>query len=199
MPDEHPSFETLVDVVTGHQPRSTGLAAHLSNCEHCKQELRGIGRLIAMLQDTADVEVPRALLEKLNALMRQRSVQPPRQRWLPVTMLFDSLRQTAVAGVRSARDTTRQLIFDIGGCTLDLRIHTHFGRHQLSGQFLGYSGRSPELRLQSDSDIFKATINELLVFEFPPVSEGPYKLLITFDDQGEAVISAVINLEMFAR
>lgn len=195
MSDEHPSFETLVDVVTGHQPRSVDLAAHLSACEHCQQEVQSIRLLIAILQDMADVEVPRALLEKLNSLMRQRSAQPPRRKRLPVILLFDSLRQTAPAGVRSARNTIRQFVFDIDGCKLDLRIRTHLDRYHLSGQFLGYTGSPPELRLQSHNDTFQATFNELLVFEFPPVPEGPYKLLITFEDRGEAVI----DLEMDAR
>lgn len=195
MSDEHPSFEALVDVVTGHQPYSADLATHLSACEHCQQELQSIRLLIAMLRDMADVEVPRALLEKLNALMRQRSAQPPRRRWLQAILLFDSLRQPVAAGVRSARSTTRQLVFDIDGCKLDLRIRTHLGRQHLSGQFLGYTGSPPEVRLQSDNDTLQATINELLVFEFPPVPERPHRLQIAFEDRGEVVI----NLEMYTQ
>ncbi|MCX7792409.1 MAG: hypothetical protein N2378_17380 [Chloroflexaceae bacterium] len=195
MSDQHPTFEELVDLVTGHQRRSAGLTAHLRDCEHCQKELQSIRQLIAMLQDTVNVEVPRAVLKKINGLLRQRSAPPPRQGAFLATLLFDSLRQTALAGVRSVADTTRQLLFDIDGCKLDLRIRTHLGRQQISGQFLGYSGPPPALRLQSDSDTVTATINELLVFDFPPVSDGHNKLLITFDNRGEVEI----NLETYTR
>jgi hypothetical protein len=107
----------------GNSISTEGIQAHLaSGCLHCKATHSFLSQLHAMAQGEQAVTPP-ADLVRLAKLEFQARHQEKDEKWTLARLVFDSRTQPLPAGIRSsAAAASRQLVFEVGGLTIDLRI-----------------------------------------------------------------------------
>jgi hypothetical protein len=154
-----PSLEKLTDFLRGLVLETEGAAiqAHLATgcprCQHNQQWLLEVKR-IAPLDDSFDF--PAALTARIIAWMPAKaSVKPERTplRTLIAQLLFDSFaplplaeaRSAAVVDVNAGTSAGRQLLFQVEGYAVDLRIEKMADTYELLGQVLPDDSASPAL------------------------------------------------------
>lgn len=136
----HFSEQTWADFVrdidtTGATP---GWEAHLaSDCIECKSafDLWGrVGRLAAKERDYA----PPDNLVRLVKLAFPAAEAPERRNWPIASLLFDSTSAPLAVGIRGAVASTRQLVYEGEGLTVDIRFERrqHSNSIRASGQVL---------------------------------------------------------------
>jgi hypothetical protein len=124
---------------------TAGIRAHLAaGCLNCRtaQEIWGRFQTIAQVESAftpPDNLVRMAKLEfSIRQEIRQRDVDAASGVWMPAKLLFDSLTQPLLAGVRSSAASARQLIYEGDDLAVDLRFdHVKTSRKvSVTGQIL---------------------------------------------------------------
>jgi hypothetical protein len=113
---DHFSENAWVDVARGFSAskESQGLKAHLAaGCMDCKAAHVFWARLQTMALAESSYAPP------LN-LVRLAKLEP--EKWTLASLLFDSVSQPLLAGVRSSAATARQLVYEAEGLVVDLRF-----------------------------------------------------------------------------
>ena len=116
-----------------------------SGCTKCAGSLKSLKKVAALAGREATYEPDAGIVRIARALFAgQSQAQRHRVREL-LPLVFDSFAQPAMAGVRVALATTRQLLYRKGGCCIDIRIEHATGAKEaiLVGQVLdsGQQGR----------------------------------------------------------
>ena len=202
LPDPHPPFERLVDLVEGRLPpfEADTERLHLANRTACAVTLTTIQRMIALLRrDAASQsreEPPAHVVQRAMRLLRQQRVdtqQPDRsiREWL-AELVFDSATRQVASGVRAFGSTGRQLVFSAGVYQLDLRLFpmTDAGAsdplHTLRGQLLGPCPGLGQVALigSASTGSFRAdaALNAQCEFEVAHVPPGTYALTVRLAD-----------------
>ena len=176
----HVSFTQVVDLVEGRlSPAAQAQAqAHTAGCARCAAQFTWLSRVIALMRtDTAD-DAPSQVVARTVDLFRKRRALDPvgvRQRRL-AALRFDSWR-TAPLGVRGGARPERQLLFNVEGFDVDVRISRLGEVWAVAGQVLG-PDQSGQVTLHGASSTLQDELNELSEFKLSPVSPGTYTLIV---------------------
>jgi hypothetical protein len=136
---EHFPDQSWVDFVRGiGLPSTTEIEAHLrAGCPECKTAVdlwKGVGSFAAKEGDFAPPE-NLVRLVKLELAGQAAAISEP---WTIAGMVFDSAMRPLPAGIRSAAVTTRQVVYEGEGLTVDVRFERHPNSNRISaaGQVL---------------------------------------------------------------
>jgi hypothetical protein len=137
---EHFSEQSWADFARGFgsSQKAQGIVAHLAaGCMDCKASGRFWNRLQTMALAESAYTAPENLvrLAKLEFTAKHESQA---EKWTLAGVLFDSVSQPLLAGVRSGAAIARQVVYEAEGLTVDLRfdVLVPSGRVSAVGQIL---------------------------------------------------------------
>jgi hypothetical protein len=159
----------------GSSQKAQGIAAHLAaGCTDCKSSGRFWNRLQTMALAESAYTAPENLvrLAKLE-FAAKREFQA--EKWTLAGVLFDSVSQPLLAGVRSGAAIARQVVYEAEGLTVDLRFDllVPSGKVSAVGQILDI--RVPRERL-TGSPVVVWTKDGQLVATATANSHGEFQL-----------------------
>jgi len=174
---EHFSEHAWADFARGFAAgkKAEGIKAHLAaGCLNCKDAGKFWNRLQTMALAESAYNAPENLvrLAKLE-FTAKREFQA--EKWSLANVLFDSLSQPVLAGVRSSAAVARQVVYEAEGLTVDLRfdVVVPSGKVSAVGQIL--DSRIPHERL-SGAPIVVWTETGQLVATTTANSYGEFQL-----------------------
>jgi hypothetical protein len=171
---------------------------HLDLCKECIAEIGRWRELETALRRSHLKSAPE---ESLRRALRILSPGPagdhPVRRSVLASIIFDSFLQPALAGVRGASGTARQLIMRAEEFDIHIKIWGEPEHRQLLGQVLRRSGagfvQSANLHLvQHGERLETATADEAGEFHFADLPEGDLSLQI---DLPNLTVIGALNLE----
>ncbi|MGB9199655.1 MAG: hypothetical protein WCB53_22215 [Terriglobales bacterium] len=121
---EHFSEQVWADFARGFHAseKAQDIKAHIAaGCMDCKVEHSFWGRLQAMAQAECAYNAPENLV-RLAKLEFTAEREFHAEEWSLANLLFDSLAQPLLAGVRSGGAIARQVVYEAEGLTVDLRF-----------------------------------------------------------------------------
>jgi len=124
---EHFSEQPWVDFVRGVGAAEVGrdIRTHLdASCPKCKTTLEAWSRVRKMATDEAVFTPPENLVRQVKLGFAGRAAAQQPRKWTLANLIFDSLAQPLLAGVRSGELNMWQVIYEAEGLTVDLS----FGR-----------------------------------------------------------------------
>jgi hypothetical protein len=131
---EHFSEQNWVDLVrgVGSSEATQAMQSHLaSGCAECKAAVAFWGRLASVAAKETECAAPADLVRLVKLQFgSQRPAEPTG--WMIASMIFDSATQPLPMGVRGGAASTRQVVYEAEGLTVDLR----FERKQHSNTIL---------------------------------------------------------------
>ena len=137
---EHFSEQVWVDYVRGADlsvPKQ-GIEEHLaSRCPECMTASAVWGRIAQFAAKESDFSPPENLVRLMKLQFAdQQSAQP--ELGLIASVIFDSATQPLPMGVRSGSASTRQIVYEAEGLTVDLRLERkpHSSTFSAAGQVL---------------------------------------------------------------
>ena len=121
---EHFSEQVWADFGRGFSgsDKARGVKAHLAaGCMNCKKTSRFWNRVQTMVRAEREYSAPENLvrLAKLEFTAKQ---ELQAEKWSLASVLFDSVSQPLLAGVRSSAAVARQVVYEAEGLTVDLRF-----------------------------------------------------------------------------
>ena len=136
---EHLQDTAWADYVRGVIPETetAAMAAHLAGCRRCERTTRALGEMVRLgIADTRQAP-PEYVVHAARAIFALS-----RPDWVRVrprllgALVFDSFRSPVLAGVRSGQPTTRQMLYEAGPYSIDLRLDHERGSRRvwLTGQ-----------------------------------------------------------------
>jgi hypothetical protein len=136
----HFADETWVDFVREAIPLGTmqNLECHLtSNCPECGRALGFWRQIVNFAAEERDCTPPENLVHLVKTEFNFRQAEEPDSPMI-ATMLFDSAAQLLPVGLRSGSASTRQVIYEAEGLTVDMRFERNHQRNLISasGQVL---------------------------------------------------------------
>lgn len=150
-----------------------------------------IKRIINLMQTDESVDAPVDAIKWSKNLFRTRSVEPKRtlvEKVLAVLQM-DLSPNKAVFGERSASATqARQMLFEAGDNSIDLRISEGEKGFTIHGQILGEGFAKSIVKFGE----LEATTNDLSEFKFENVVSGNYDL--TIETESKEIVLEEIEL-----
>jgi len=147
----HYSLEKWVDFARNviHEDEKTEMQSHLeSGCSQCSKELNLWRRLHQVAQRESSYEPSGGAVRTMNAAFaNRRTVRTRNAKSGVATLLFDSFRSPALAGMRASGSVARQLLYSANSYRIDIRIEpqTDSEKVLLVGQILNSSDPSERL------------------------------------------------------
>ncbi len=119
---EHFSEQVFADLVRGIETPAQGdLRSHLANqCPQCVETFNILSRLQTIAGNENSYRAPENAVRMAKLEFEARRTNPNE---IPASLVFDSLAQPALAGVRSAGTAAaRQMVYEAEGMMVDLRF-----------------------------------------------------------------------------
>ena len=200
-------FERLIDHLDGRLPsdESEQAAAHLeSGCSQCAATRAWYQRVRAVMASDRTVEPPPWVLRRAARLFDERQSGEKsitRAASGVVRLIFDSLKQPAMAGARSAGRDKRVLLYSLDDYSIDLQIaSSDESRADLIGQVLSTAGpgfesvaRVPVALARRGKSFRSTTTDEVGVFVINKLPRGEYDLQIEARDMAINVVGLPVS------
>lgn len=189
----HLEVEEAVDIATGVASATlrARITRHLATgCARCQETLDWAGQVARTARESLEIDVPDAVVRQAVAAFatHRPAARPSFARRLLATLVFDSAMEPALAGVRSGKGTTRQMMYRAGEFLVDLRVDFDRGQRlaSLVGQVAaqGIDTRSPGVSFGSaqltsrNTVVAESGINEFGEFQFECRPESRLRLKI---------------------
>ncbi len=176
----HIPYSTLADIAEGRAAPDYPTALHLTACAVCAADLAWLSRTIELMRSDRGELPPPQVTARAKRLIRQVARPASLRQRLTAHLQFDSAHAPLAFGMRSAAAGPRQLVFDAGDYTIDLRLRPAGAQLSLQGQVLG----TPALgsaQLSGAGASYAAELNSTSSFAMPPVQPGSYTLILALD------------------
>lgn len=174
------------------------MQAHLdTGCKSCGKVFRMWTGVRGASQREAGYEPPDAAVRQAKALL---AMQAWRKGHAKAQLLFDSLRNPAMAGVRAAGTSARQMLYGIGPYRIDLRMEPQMDsdKVELVGQILNSadpvkSGAQATVKLLRGRKILaESQTNALGEFHLECCLEGQLQLLLSLPRSRDVKIPLLV-------
>ena len=202
-----PTFDNLMDFLDGRlseQP-SNEIRSHLdSGCLRCSEDRRWYTRALEVSAGDDSVAPPAWVLKRAQRVLEDAYARPTVVEKIAqaAILILDSLRQPSLAQARSATLDSRQLLYQAGEYSIDLRVEPASGSTALVvGQVLkerqlrfeSVAGLS--LQLHAAGNSYSTTTSDLGQFRFDDVTTGSYRLLLKTSDFEVTIDNVPIELQ----
>jgi hypothetical protein len=150
--------------------RANVMRASAQVCEECRSSSGFWGHVYELLSREGHYEPSPEVLDNVKAAFAEQESAPW---WANITgfatIVFDSLLQPALAGVRSSERNTRQITVESGAFVVDLQVESATVQHQylLTGQILSNNNSTHQINgaevvlLSPERVVQKTRANEL--------------------------------------
>jgi hypothetical protein len=164
------------------------VAGHITGCTRCGEQATALLSVVDLMrtddsQDAPPHVISRAVrifrTERLSQATAVRAGGPLRR--LVATLRFDSARQAYALGQRAGQTSARELLYEAGDRTIELRLDRAQTGWSVGGQVLGTCAGGEAL-IERDGFTARTELNELCEFSLPHVGEGIYLLILRLDD-----------------
>jgi hypothetical protein len=158
-----PSFEKLVDYLDGRlgQADASAVAVHLeTGCGRCMESRQWYEQVSAIAASDDSLEPPPWVLKRALRIFEAGRSKPrlvERLGRAVASLVWDSLAQPDLVGVRSMQTASRQLLYRAGDYSIDLQIAA---RDPSSAELLGQVLRESETTFESVTGIAIDLIRE---------------------------------------
>ena len=169
------------------QNASAQVQEHVAaNCAHCMENLSWLERSSDTMREAARVQVPHALVDRLQALYTERFRMPVRPSVL-ARLRFDGRSHTAIAGARGGGREAFKLNYGTEEHDIDIWAEpAGEGAWYLIGQILPREGdevfHPQRIVLTPESGEEIAATPELPEFHLPSVPSGIYQAAIRLNE-----------------
>src|SRR5437870_8682003 len=199
-PVKHPNMAQLLDYARGlaAEAESAAIEAHLAaGCRKCGRTADLLHKLAAAARSDAHLQIPDYALRSARSICVLQ--QPEKVQILPsipARLVYDSFREPLPAGVRSQQRLSRQLFYQAGDYSLDLRLENERGssRVALVGQIqnrkqLGkrLGGGVPVLLVSGKKILAHAVSNSLGEFHMEYAPKKHQRLYVPVHRSGKRV------------
>ena len=154
-----------------------------------KSKDQEINRIIHLMQTDKSVDAPPDAIQWSKNIFRRRAAEPKKSivKKILAVLQMDLLPNRAAFGERSASASqARQMLFQAGENSLDLRIKKVEKGFSVQGQVLGEGFANCTIKLGE----FETTANELSEFRLTAIPSGKYDLRLQ-SEQREIVIGEI--------
>jgi hypothetical protein len=151
-----------------------------------------INKIIHLMQTDDSVDAPADSLKWAKNIFRTRAVEPKKslvQKVLAVLQMDLSGAQPAFGERSGSVSQTRQMLFQAGDNSIDLRISKGEKGLLVQGQILGAGFADSVARLGD----FQAAANELSEFKFMGIPDGKYDLVLQTADREIVIAGLELN------
>lgn len=151
--------------------------------------------IIRRMQADTSIDAPSDAVKYAKNLFRTRAAEPKLSviQSVLAVLKVDLAPNRPAFGERSVGSgAARQMLFESGDVSVDLRLEKNGNRFTVKGQILGEGFVSAEIKISNTEDCYSAQTNELSEFKVENIKKGKYILSITGDEK-ELVIE---NLEI---
>jgi len=195
-------FQQIVDWLEGQLPpaEAQAVAASLTADPAAQETAEWLQQFLALSQQITLTRPPASVRSALRHEFDQRqrqTDQPSRWQRLTARLTFDSNRQLAIAGMRTAvlDDKVQQFVYATPAVEVALHLQPRAGDDfDLHGQVFPLAETADTLYAvqlcQQESDIATTATDDLGEFSFSAVAGGRYELILS-SDQLEVVIAPV--------
>lgn len=156
---------------------------------------REIERIIYLMQTDKSFDAPQDAIQWSKNIFRTRALEPKKSVLEKVfaVLQMDLSPNRAAFGERSASASqTRQMLFQAGENSIDLRIKPEEKGLSIRGQILGENFENCSVKIFNKDFSFEARTNDLSEFSFAEIPNGKYDIHL---QKGEKEI-VVENLEL---
>ncbi len=196
----HITFAALVDLAEARLPAAgrAELTAHLAACPRCAEQSSLLARTLEIMRtDTTEDAPSHVLARAVDSFRDPRATnshkEPSVVQRVLAALRFDSAQLSPAFGLRAGQPApSRQLLFGAGENELDLRVTPSGEAWIVCGQVLGQCAGG-RIELEGGPVFFRAALNALCEFSFPPVKAGRYALRVYL---GEAIEIEIPDLEI---
>lgn len=159
---------------------------------------RNIERIIHLMQTDESFDAPQDAIQWSKNIFRTRAAALAPQKSFGERILavlqIDLSPNRAAFGERSASGAqARQMLFQAGSASIDLRIKSAAKRLGLHGQILGEDFAGCLVRIHNETGSYEARTNELSEFEFSGIARGTYNLSLQSDEKEIVVANLDLN------
>ncbi|MBI3949176.1 MAG: hypothetical protein HY314_01795 [Acidobacteria bacterium] len=170
------------------------IQAHLaSGCTRCQGNLAWIQKIVWLTATDDSVEPPKWVLDRAVRLFQIYGPQrkPGLLQRITASLVFDSLTQPQLVGVRQTGQAARQSLYRAGEWDVDLSFEPGEGPEtiDIAGQVLKGEGQIGEVAgipvhlIQGEEILASTVADQLGEFTFDCVASGTYSLRIDLRDQ----------------
>lgn len=134
-----------------------------------------VEKIIYLMQTDRSVDAPQDAINWSKNIFRTRAIEPKKSfvEKIRAVLQMDLSPNKAVFGERSASSSqARQMLFEAGENSVDLRIKETKKGLEIHGQILGEGFENAEVKFGE----FETETNELSEFKFSGISNGKYDL-----------------------
>lgn len=157
-----------------------------------KNDDRTIEKIIRLMHRDESTDAPPDSIRWAKNLFRARVVEPKKSfgQKIAAVLQVDLLPNRAVFGERSTSSAVRQMLFQAGENSLDLRISKTARGWNLQGQILGAGFVGGAVKLAGENAAFETRTNELSEFNFTEISSGRFNLIFQ-NGENEIVVEGL--------
>jgi hypothetical protein len=191
-----PSFERLIEYLDNqlNASETARLVAHLSEgCRQCAETRDWYERVRVVAATDESTEPPSWVFKRAVKIFENRKTRPSlieRIGERVASLVFDSLAQPVVAGVRSTETTNRQLLYRAGNFNIDLQVAP---AEDLRADLIGQILKEDEVAFESVSGlrlevvrrgepVFSTVTDDMGEFKISGIDYGVYDLRIELED-----------------
>ena len=201
-----PGFEQLLDFFDGRLDRdaTASVATHLGlGCSQCDGDRAWYQQVKVVAASDDSIEPPTWVLKRAVRLFNAPRVWMnlgARVGRVVASLIFDSLRGPALAGVRSSGVEGRQLLYRAEDYSIDVQVAaSEQSRAELTGQVLregelmfeSVAGLQLEL-MRNGGTILSTVTNDRGEFTIPAVDFGSYDLRVDFNEASITIVGLPI-------
>lgn len=152
-----------------------------------------VNKIVRLMQADESVDAPPQAIQWSKNIFRARIAEPKKSfvQRIAAILQIDLSPENAVFGERSASTgKARQMLFQAGENSLDLRIKKEEKGFSLRGQVLGTGFDNCAVKLTNGENVFQSETNELSEFGFAEIPRGKYDLVVQSGER-EIVINGL--------
>ena len=155
-----------------------------------------ISQIIYLMQTDESFDAPTDAIQWSKNIFRSRVVEPKKsvaERFLAI-LKMDLSPNRAAFGERSASTSqARQMLFQAGEASIDLRIKQEEKGLTIQGQILGAGFANCLVKISNENNSFETQTNELSEFKFAEILSGTYSLSLQGKDKEIFVETLELN------
>lgn len=139
-------------------------------------------RIIQLMQRDDSVDAPQDSIKWAKNVFRSRIAEPKAslvQKVLAVLQMDISPNKAAFGERSGTGGQARQMLFDAGDNSIDLRIKETEGGWEIHGQILGEGFSGGTVKLFNNNTSHEVTASEMSEFKFAGVAAGVYSFTVT--------------------
>lgn len=161
-----------------------------------KTDDREINRIIHLMQTDTSFDAPTDAVRWSKNIFRTRVVEPKKsivERVLAVLQMDLSPNRAAFGERSASASQARQMLFQAGDASIDLRIKQDEKGLNVKGQILGEGFANCAVRISNANNSYETQTNELSEFEFAEISSGTYNLKLQGSEKEIVAESLELN------